>query len=371
MKKLILFVLLPFFAKGQDETLIFPLQGQHVHASSIVELPNGDLLVAWFQGSGERTADDVKIMGARRTGKSWSAPFVLADTPFLPDCNPVLFLNHKKQLHLVWIAVQANRWEQSILKILKSKDHEPNWVWQDNILLKPAEEFAVEVEQKLKSLPPLNHGWAEYAPKYDDLIITAAQDPVKRSTGWMTRIKPLLLPDQKILLPLYSDGFNFSMMALSEDDGETWLPSLPLVGRGPIQPALVLKKDGSIAAFLRDSGDSPNQVHYSESKDGGYTWSASRKIKIPTAASVEALHLPDGRWIMVLNDQENSRHRLSLYVSQDEGINWERKKILEETARGSFSYPSLIPSSDGHLHLTYSYHLDGKNKSIKYRKIKL
>src|SRR5690554_1563007 len=47
------------------EELIFPIQDQHVHGSSIVSLPNGDLLVAWFQGSGERTADDVRIMGAR------------------------------------------------------------------------------------------------------------------------------------------------------------------------------------------------------------------------------------------------------------------------------------------------------------------
>ncbi|HSH16529.1 MAG TPA: exo-alpha-sialidase, partial [Verrucomicrobiae bacterium] len=45
--------------------LIFPAQEQHVHSSSLVELPNGDLLAVWFHGSGERTADDVVIQGAR------------------------------------------------------------------------------------------------------------------------------------------------------------------------------------------------------------------------------------------------------------------------------------------------------------------
>jgi hypothetical protein len=45
--------------------IIFPYQSEHVHGSTIVELPNGDLLSAWFQGSGERWADDVKIMGSR------------------------------------------------------------------------------------------------------------------------------------------------------------------------------------------------------------------------------------------------------------------------------------------------------------------
>src|SRR5690606_877199 len=99
------------------EMLIFPLQSEHVHGSSIVSLANGDFLVAWFQGSGERKADDVRIMGSRlsKGEKKWSTPFILADTPHLPDCNPVLFLNEKGTLFLVWIAVQANRWENSIL----------------------------------------------------------------------------------------------------------------------------------------------------------------------------------------------------------------------------------------------------------------
>ena len=45
-----------------SEELLFPYQDEHVHASSIVMLPNGDLLATWYQGSGERTADDVNIM---------------------------------------------------------------------------------------------------------------------------------------------------------------------------------------------------------------------------------------------------------------------------------------------------------------------
>lgn len=45
--------------------LIFPGQDKHVHGSSLVRLPNGDYLSVWFYGSGERTADDVKLMGAR------------------------------------------------------------------------------------------------------------------------------------------------------------------------------------------------------------------------------------------------------------------------------------------------------------------
>ena len=104
---------------------IFPFQDKHVHSSSIVELPNNDLLCCWFEGSGERTANDVVIMGARlKKGKSeWSKPFLLADTPGFPDCNPVLFIDKNNCLHLYWIVVQANRWETSILKTRVSTNY--------------------------------------------------------------------------------------------------------------------------------------------------------------------------------------------------------------------------------------------------------
>ena len=38
--------------------LVFPLHHQHNHAPGIVECRNGDLLVSWYRGSGERQADD-------------------------------------------------------------------------------------------------------------------------------------------------------------------------------------------------------------------------------------------------------------------------------------------------------------------------
>lgn len=360
-----------------DSVLVFPLQAQHVHGSSVVELPNGDLLLAWFQGSGERTADDVRIMGARKKAGTvqWSVPFELADTPHLPDCNPVLFMVGDK-LFLIWIAVQANKWEHSILRVRSTTQYRgegaPTWEWQDNILLKPGEDFAEAVASAFKELPPTHHGWSEYAPRYDEMIIGASTDITKRSTGWMTRIKPLITADGRILLPLYSDGFNFSMVAISDDGGVSWLPSLPIVGRGPIQPALVQRKDGSMVAYMRDSGDAPTRVQVSESYDGGRSWTAARKTEIPNGASVDAVVLEDGRWAMLGNDVDDGRYRLSLYLSADEGKTWPVKYPIEYDASksGRYSYPSLIQGRDGVLHMTYSFHPDGNRKTIKYVAVK-
>lgn len=356
----------------KDES-IFLIQDEHAHGSSIVYLPNGDLLSVWFQGSGERKADDVRIMGARKTHgqDQWTKPFLMADTPGIPDCNPVIFLNQKNELFLVWIAVMANEWEHSILRVRRSTDfltgEAPRWTWQDNILLKPGEEFVEEAERKFTELADSGLGWATYAPRYEEMIVEATRDSKKRSIGWMTRIKPLIV-DHKIILPLYSDGFNFSMMAISEDQGETWKPSLPLVGKGPIQPALIQKSNGDIVAMLRDSGDAPTYIHKSLSKDQGQSWTLSQKTKFPNTASVEILRLEDGRWWMVGNDLHDGRNQLALWISEDEGDTWSKPVYLEfhSNKNDKFSYPAMIQDPHGFVHITYSKHLP-EGKTIQYR----
>ncbi|MEO8415702.1 MAG: sialidase family protein, partial [Ginsengibacter sp.] len=207
-----------------------------------------------------------------------------------------------------------------------------------------------------------------YAPKYDNMIIDASKDLEKRSTGWMTRIKALKLAGDRILLPLYSDGFNMSMVAISDDDGDTWHASLPIVGRGNVQPALVQKKNGNILAFMRDNGDAPSRVQMSESADNGYSWSAAQKTNIPNEASVELLVCKDGRWAFVGNDEDDGRYRISLYLSDDEGQSWQWKRTLEndQEKNGRFSYPCLIQTDDGLLHISYSYSIGKGTESIKY-----
>ena len=184
----------PFF----QETSIFPFQGKHVHASSIIETSNGDLIACWFYGSGERTANDVLIQGSRlkKGAKAWGSLFEMTDTPGLPDCNPVLWIDKENKLWLFWIAVRANRWENSMLRYRTSINYmnkgAPEWGWQDDIILKPGESFA-EVLQAGFGQYVDEPMWAEYALPYTKLIVEAAKDPEKRQKGWMTRIHPISL----------------------------------------------------------------------------------------------------------------------------------------------------------------------------------
>lgn len=343
---------------------IFPLQGKHVHSSSIVECPNGGLLVCWFYGSGERKADDVVIQGARlRKGDTeWSPVFLMADTPNFPDCNPVLFINQKGRLWLFWIVVRANGWEHSILKYRTSTNFQqpgaPKWDWQDIILLKPGESFAETIEARFKELITEEPMWAEYAPLYSTMIIEAAKDKAKRQAGWMTRTHPTTLPGGRILLPLYSDGYNVCIVAISDDNGDHWRASKPIVGLGPIQPSIVRKKNGTLVAYMRDSGNAPYRVLISTSTDDGESWSPAIDTDIPNpGSSLEAMALQDGRWVMVYNDTEHGRHSLAVALSDDEGKTWKWKRHIgkSDNREKSFAYPSLIQAKDGTLHLTYSY----------------
>ncbi|MEA1878590.1 MAG: exo-alpha-sialidase [Bacteroidota bacterium] len=357
-----------------DSEYIFPLQDLHVHSSSLIELPNGDLLCCWFEGSGERTANDVKIKGARyctRTHK-WSKPFLMADTPGHPDCNPTLFIDNDSRLHLFWIVVQANRWETSVLKSRVSSSYQesgpPEWEWQDVILLKPGEEFATTIKDRFMESDKLGLAWGEYAPRYESMIYEAAKDPKKRETGWMTRTHPIQIPNGRILLPLYSDGFNLSLIAISDDMGETWLPGLPIVGRGNVQPSIVRKTNGTLLAFMRDNGDEPGRIMKSISIDNGFEWSSAEDTGLPNpGTSVEAIVLENGDWIIVYNDIEDGRYSLAISLSDDEGETWKWTRHLEkkENGKGSFSYPSVIQTKDGFVHVSYSFHV-ADNKTIKH-----
>jgi predicted neuraminidase len=357
-----------------EQQLIFPPGTLHSHASSIVELDGGRLMACWYLGSGERTADDVKIQAAYLDpgAPGWTAPFTLADTPGFPDTNPVMFVDRADRLWLVWTAILDNRWESALLKLRIAPPHwagrdVPRWEISDNILLIP--------ENLKEKTAPLLAGLSAKLPPGGDR--TEAETAIKRldeklynRLGWMPRIHPLELPGGRVLLPLYSDTYNLSLIAITADGGRTWHASDPLVSLGGVQPSLVLRKDGTLAAFMRDNGPPPKRVLVGESRDGGETWGRIMDSEIPNpGSSLEVIALRNGLWCMVHNDTGKGRQRLSVWLSDDEGKTWRWKRLLEDNAEGGFSYPSLIEARDGTLHVTYSHSLKSgplKGQAIKH-----
>jgi predicted neuraminidase len=351
--------------------LIFPIESWHNHSSSIVETPKGDLLVCWFHGSGERTADDVVIRGARwsRAGRTWSQPFLMADAPGFPETNPVLFVDRRERLLFFWPLIIAHRWETALMKYRISTDYEqaagpPAWAFQDNIVLAP------------KNIVPKTKAFVAGVDA-DPQLTAAAQRLVERAEdeyfsrmGWFTRTHPLELPSGRLLVPMYSDGYSFGIMAISDDGGVTWKGSEPIVGRGGVQPSVVRRNDGTLVAYLRDNGPPPKRALVSESTDDGESWTTAKDTDILNpGSSVEVVRLRNGHWIMVYNDLERGRHSLVAAISDDEGKTWPVRRHLEgrpdAEGTGQYHYPSVIQSRDGAIHVTYSYFTPA-GKSIKH-----
>ena len=350
--------------------LIFPLHPQHNHAPGIVECPNGDLLVSWYRGSGERSADDVAVFGARKKAASdrWSEPFVMADNPGFPDCNTALFIDARQRLWLFWPVILANSWESCLTQYRISSDYQkpgaPRWDWQGIIPLKPLDFETVMLDEFGKwqrqaigfTLPPT---------VTDDLVRKKVKDKLLSRLGWQPRCKPTVLRSGRILLPLYSDTYSAGLMAISDDEGKTWTASKPLAGFGSIQPAVVERKDGTVVAFLRENGVF-KKIRVSESTDAGVTWSSVGSTKLPNPGSgLDALRLASGHWLLIYNDTVKGRHSLAVSLSADEGKTWPWTRHLEQHATGSYHYPAVTQGRDGSIHAVYSYFVK-EGKSMKH-----
>jgi predicted neuraminidase len=395
----------PYFEREE----IFPYQHEHVHGSTIVELPNGDLLVSWFQGSGERWADDVRIMGSRKKNNSdnWSPPFLMADVKEFPDINPVLFIDGKNRLWLMWYTVIANQWSTSLINYRISKDYmdmdgAPSWDWQENLMVKPGDktEYGIlfgdsfvesvnrqldEYTEYLKSFTDaeLIERWERRAERIRSLA--AGEDmslggrgmaegeergfPYFRRMGWQTRSKPVITSSCRMIVPLYSDGFGFSLMAITDDWGENWFFSEPLVGTG-IQPTIAETGSGKLVTYMRDNGPPPKRLQVSYSNDDGKSWSVMKNSELynPNSAP-DVVTLDDGSWALIYNDTESGRHSLVVSLSEDGGETWPWTKTVEVDEPESMSahYPAIIQGVDGILHASYSYFTDNsRRKNIIY-----
>jgi predicted neuraminidase len=357
----------PFFRSEA----IFPAEPKHNHASCVIELSSGDLLAAWYSGSGERTADDVLIQGAwlKAGSEKWEPRFTMADTPGYPDCNPALFAAPNRTVWLFWPTILDHRWEGALLKYAVAQDDgahsgPPRWS-KEGVLHVTPQDFGPAMDRAIEAIPETARNRAKSAL---DRLAARSKDELYQRLGWMPRVHPTVLPSGRWLLPLYSDTFNASIVALSDDQGASWSASAPMLGFGNIQPSLVRKNDGTIVAFMRDNG-SHHKIRLSTSSDEGKNWSAVTNSDLPNpGAGIEAIRLASGRWALVYNDTARGRHSLALSLSDDEGKSWKVTRHIERVAdgQGAFHYPSILQTRDGKLHVTYTRKLAKEGSTIQH-----
>lgn len=285
------------------------------HASSIAEMPNGDLLAIWYASANGEGSEDQCIMSSRRTKSSddptgvsgliWSTPAILHDTPDRPDGNAVLFVDKSGT---VWLFFTIIGIEPHSIWYIQSKDNGVTW----------------------------------NEPTF-----------VYTESGTWVRNKPITTWSGNIIVPIYSDTTKTCKFLVSLDNGTTWEPrgnvSTP---KGCYQPTVVQLKNGSLLAYMR-TGD--KFIYETRSYDDGMTWTESRRTELQNPkCAIDMVLTKNGNLVLVFNDCQESRTPICAAISLDEGATWAGEKVLEELV-GEWSYPAIIQRSDGMLEITYTF----------------
>lgn len=322
---------MPYIEK-QSETFILPLDNSKMcHASTLVELSNGDLMAAWFQGSYEG-ANDVSVWGAFYHENQWSIPQRLAvgfnRSNFIQDrsdtlaCwNPVLFKSPDNIIYLYYKVGKSPRewWSESI----SSKDN--GKTWSSPTLLSP-----------------------QLGPVKNKPLITT------RGT-WLFPTSTETMDDWSIFIER------------SSNQGNTWETIAVDTSNSAkvIQPTLIQYPDGSVHALCRSN---QNYIMESVSTDDGKSWSPLTKTNLLNPNSgIDAISKQNGVTFLVYNPMEsgsewvNGRNQLVIALSFD-GLEWFDIYRLENEKNGEYSYPAIIQTSDGLIHISYTYN----RKNIKH-----
>ncbi|MFA5143521.1 MAG: exo-alpha-sialidase [Candidatus Omnitrophota bacterium] len=284
------------------------------HASSIAELPNGDLYAVWHASWAPKSV----IWGSRRPagGDKWTLPSIINRTPGHGNKNPVLYFGPDEKLWLFWGI--EKRWPFKII--------------EDTIWLKKSSDFG--------------RTWDEAGA-------------VKVLPWFLGRTHPIKLQDGSILLPVYTDLCTSSAAVISRDCGLTWKGPRYILFFFGIQPTIIQRPDLSLFALMR-TGTWPRFAWQAVSRDGGRSWKEQRLSNVRNPGfSLEMIKLDSGNVVMAFNNARTDRDSLSIALSRDGGRTWPHVRMIECKAGHVYGYPSVIQDKHGLIHVVYSY--DNRN----------
>ena len=315
------------------ETAPFP----ECHASTIAE-SQGHLVAAWFGGTKEKHPD-VGIWVARHENNKWTTPVEVANgvesaDKRYPTWNPVLHQMSKGPLLLFYkVGPSPDTWWGMLMS---STDGGKTWS-------KPAR------------LP------ADIA------------GPIKN--------KPVELANGELLCPSSTEDNGWRVhFERTSDMGKTWQRT-PAINDGKefgvIQPTVFFHPKNQLQALFRSR---QGKIVEAWSSDQGKTWSALKATALPNPNSgIDGVTLKDGRHLLVYNHTVREgmrRGALHVAVSAD-GKTWQAALALENTKpQDEFSYPAVIQTRDGMIHITYTWnrkkvkHVVLDPKKLKLREMK-
>ncbi len=347
------------------------------HAASLVELKDGRIRAFWFAGSREG-AKDVEIRSAvfDPVRKLWSAEQTVASREGTGQSllryvsklgNPVAGRAADGTLWLYYVTVSMGGWAGSSITAMTSADEGITW--------SPA--------RRLVSSPFLN-------------------------ISTLVKGAPFPYSDGTMGLPVYHEFISKfgELLRLDKTGAVIDKQRLSAATDHGLQPVFLAKNANEALVLMRYSGtDAPRRAISISTNDAGRHWTAPVKSPLSNPDSaLSAVVLPDGRILAALNNMEQGRDALMLVASADGGSTWrnvyqledQRKQSLDEAhylkiveglardtdakvseapsagvgeyvasarqqvcaehnCRFEFSYPYLIRTQNGDIHLVYTW----------------
>jgi predicted neuraminidase len=287
------------------------------HASTIAETSAG-LIAAWFGGTREG-ASDVGIWVSRYANRKWTAPEEVAtgvqpDGSRHPTWNPVLFEMRPAELTLFYkVGPNPRAW------------------------------------------------WGMARTSTDDGRTWSAARRLPDGVLGPIKNKPVRLADGAVIAPSSTETSAAPSIwrihfELTRDNGRSWIVARPsshpdAAPIDAIQPSILIHNDGRLQAVGRSRS---GRIFETWSVDRGTTWTPVSLTTLPNpSAGTDAVTLRDGRHLLVYNHSSTARSPLNVALSHD-GSTWAEALVLEQEP-GEYSYPAVIQTSDGLVHITYTW----------------
>lgn len=308
------------FEIEQGEILAKKSKTSTTHASTIVKMINGDLMAAWFGGSGEGD-DDVRIWFSVYKDGAWTEAAQIPSEDTVAHWNPVL------QDYGAFVRVYYKVGEDTenwVTKYCDTYDQGAHWIYRGELV--PGD-------------------------------TTGGRGPVKN--------KCLFTKSGLLIAPASTEQGDWtSFFDVSFDAGLTWTKTANVVSDAEmIQPALWEDQDGGVHAFFRTKS---GKIYRSDSTDGGLTWGEAYATDLPNNNSGIDCVMTDNGWLWLAYNpisMNGIRNKLVLAVSKDNGATWEEVTVFEDNILifEEYSYPAII--ADGNkLYITYT----NERESISY-----
>lgn len=344
--------------------------GQAVHAASIAELHDGGLLAVWFSGSREG-AGDVTIQSARMDPATlqWAPEKTVFDRLQLERGlwryvkklgNPVVARAPDGSLWLWMVNVSLGGWAGSAITWSRSADDGASWSAPRRLVTSPF----LNISTLVKGAPvarvdgqislPVYH---EFMAKFGEVLRISKSGQVVdklRIPGSRASLQPVLLASSALQAQAFmrSGRAEKIMLSSTEDAGKTWTPARQTSWSNP---------DSALAGVVTNQGAQwlalnpiPSgrqtlallQAPPGASFDGGSLWMVERSEI--AGLSVAAFGSALGNELKARGaDETQTRAYVASAV---------RQLCNQGSCSQEFSYPYLLQTRDGFIHLVYTWH---------------